>query len=125
MYYCFSSPGAEQSDRLLEEILQSKPQSGTPVSSLSQPPNLVTDSQKPTKESGESDQENIVSKDEGEEILEEKGGGQEERKSKERQVPLSEATSPETSFYSRRTNLSQESSVDVSPDSSDSEGEFL
>lgn len=58
--------------------------------------------------------------------MEKKGEGEEERRNEDRQGPsLLEATSPETSFYSRRSNLSQESSVDGSPDLSDSEGEFM
>ncbi|KAK4311542.1 hypothetical protein Pmani_016958 [Petrolisthes manimaculis] len=118
-----SSPGAEQSDRLLEEILQSKPQSGTMASTVTPPPSLVTDTQNPNKESGEN---NTVNKREETTRPEENEEREEERiRSEERLQPLAltEPTSPETSFYHRAANISQESSINASPDSSDSEGE--
>ncbi|KAK3858180.1 hypothetical protein Pcinc_035607 [Petrolisthes cinctipes] len=114
-----SPPGAEQSDRLLEEILQSKPQSGSMAPSVTPPPSPVTDSQKPTKESGE----NTVSKREEITRLEENEEREEERKNEERLEPMTEPTSPETSFYHRAANISPESSINASPDSSDSEGQ--
>lgn len=130
------TPAPEQSDRLLEEILQSKTHAGSThdvQSGIPSEDSLVNTPDKhrdpPGADSGQV--RAVVSGVSGQEEGDRESTPEEQRPSSSSIVEArssteqSMATSMESSFYRGSSNISRRSSVDASPPPSDTEGRIM
>ncbi|KAG7176525.1 Serine/threonine-protein kinase 11-interacting protein-like 1 [Homarus americanus] len=123
------NPAPEQSDRLLEEILQSKPHSGTPGAQcdMTNLVNMATNETSNQDEIVNTNKEDVVvgipsDQNDKESSPEENPSTSDITEAKTSDEPSMES-SMESSFYKGSSNISRRSSTDMSPPHSDSDDE--